>query len=103
MFDRDAGRRRVVVTLRIATAYFLMMEPRVPAWDTQTGKASYESSYRFASSELMGATPTRFTMVVPTSSWLNRLFWPADCVVHPLLEPYHRHMLDRYRKRNEHG
>ena len=110
MFGREIRTRRIVIlALRIVgyvafvylTTYFLMMEPRLQAWDPQTGQASYESCYRFPSRELFGATPTRFTMIVPTSSCVNRLFWPADCLLHPVLDPYHRYMLDRYKQQKE--
>ena len=83
------------------TTYFLMMEPRLGARDPQTWNEAYKSTYRFAPIEQIPFSVVDLTIIVPTSCWANNLFWPVDCVVHPVLEPYHRYMLDRYKQQKE--
>lgn len=110
MFGRDIRTRRaLILALRIVgyvafvylTTYFLMMEPRLQAWDSQTWDEAYKSTYRFARRRQIPFSVVDLTIVVPTSCWANNLFWPVDCVVHPVLEPYHRYMLDRYKQQKE--
>lgn len=109
MFGQDIRKRRaLILALRIAgyvafvylAAYFMMMEPRMPAYDPQTWDEAYDSWYRFGPIEQVPFSVIDLTTYLPTSCWANRLFWPADCVVHPVFDPYHRYMLERYGVRN---
>jgi len=90
------GKRRLFVrALRVvghllfvyATTYFLVMDTFDPAFDPVTWRVAYDSSFIFGPSE---KTPGGLTIFLNTRCWVNRIFWPMDCLMQPLLKPWNK-------------
>ncbi len=85
------GRRLLVRCLRVAgylffvyaMTYFLVMDTSNPAYDVVAAKVAYDSSYLFGPIQRTGV----LTIYFCTPCWANRIFWPMDCLVQPLLKP----------------
>jgi hypothetical protein len=96
-----AKQHRWARTLRVAgyllfvyvTTYFILMDTTSPAFDPVAQKTRYESSLWFAPSV---RTPGPFNIYVRRSCWANRVFWPLDCIVQPVLRPCNRAVYEQW-------
>jgi hypothetical protein len=66
-----------------ATTYLLMMNPKAPVWDPVTWKPAYESSFLFAPTS---TPPGLHNCHLPLPCWANRIFWPMDYLIPPLIK-----------------
>lgn len=93
-----ADKRRLLVrALRIAgylffvyaTTYLLVMNTSEPAFDPATWRVAYDSFFMFGPTQQVPPEPP-LTIILGTRCWANRIFWPMDCLVQPLLKPWNK-------------
>ena len=97
---KTANHRPLIRVLRIVgylafvyvATYALMMNPHGQAWDVATWTPVYDSSFYFAPT----AHPRHLrNCYLPMTCWANRIFWPMDYVVPPLLKLYEKRSRQR--------